>query len=127
MIKTVFKGTLLSILVFFSVSFITFLTGTSAKQAGNLQNLQSLSVGFPLTYYQQNWLVEERSGTLQVYENWKPKNLLLSCFLYWVVVGGGYTGYTYWQTQQRRDRQKKRRRRRSSSINSDVEKVSSVA
>jgi len=72
MVKRLLIGTILSILVFFSVSFAqvlgSFLTHTN----------YNLRVGLPVTYYHQ-YIID---GDVQF--GWDIGYLLLDCFIFWV-------------------------------------------
>jgi len=79
--KRILKGTILSILIFFSISFITILFQLNSPI--NRQIDSTLNIGFPFIYYTQ-FFVEPpilNSG-------WNIKNLILDCLLVWIIVNG---------------------------------------
>ena len=78
--KTIFTGTLLSILVFFSISFITVLIQISPLHKH--YETYKLDIGFPFKYYGQFWL----SGSTMPNSGWTLSNLFYDCFLTWSVV-----------------------------------------
>ena len=80
----IFKGTILSILVFFSVSFLPFLYKISPLTRG--EDSYKLDVGFPLKYYGQFQL----RGNDFLNSGWNVKNLILDCLIYWIVICGCY-------------------------------------
>ncbi|MUV02958.1 hypothetical protein GN157_04475 [Flavobacterium rakeshii] len=81
-LKTIIKGLLLSILVFFSVSFIMIL-----PQLNPLSNTYgfNIKIGFPFVYYYQFW-----AGHDFLNWEWKIINLILDCLITWIVVTGIY-------------------------------------
>lgn len=80
--KTRFKklasGTLLSILVFFSISFVQFLIQIPPIK----EHRTGLKIGFPFSYFYELYL---KDG---FYHAWNPVNLLLDCFIVWLIVNG---------------------------------------
>ncbi len=78
------KGTLLSMLVFFTLSFFSVIY--SIKHPENYVEVAEMHIGFPFSYYYQFWL----SGSDG--PNWGGNylNLLLDCFICWTVVTGIY-------------------------------------
>lgn len=84
-IKQVFIGTLLSILVFFSISFLTVLFQIHSPINRELSN--DLKIGFPYTYYHE-FIVDcpyPNSG-------WMVNNLSLDCIFTWLIVTIVYVG-----------------------------------
>ena len=77
------KGTLLSVLVFFSISFLYVIYRISPITIGDTYDL---SIGFPFKYYQQFQV----TGNPYLNSSWSVNNLLLDCLITWVVVTGGY-------------------------------------
>jgi hypothetical protein len=86
LIKTFFIGTFLSILVFFSVSFITILTQLNPIHYYQTSESYKLDIGFPFKYYGQFWL----SGSNIPNSSWNINNLFYDCLLTWIVVVGLY-------------------------------------
>lgn len=82
--KLLFKGTLLSILIFFSISFMFVLYRISPITIGNTYDLD---IGFPFTYYGQF----QMSGSPFLNSGWALKNLFWDCLITWVVTVGIYT------------------------------------
>lgn len=83
MIKKLAEGTLLSILVFLSISFISVLVQINSPLQRDV--LIGREIGFPLTYYYE-FMVDcsiPNSG-------WNLKNLILDSVLTWLVVIGSY-------------------------------------
>ena len=85
-IRTIFTGTLLSLLIFFSISFITVLTQINPLHYYRKNETYKLEIGFPFTYYGQFWL----SGSTIPNSGWTINNLFYECLLTWVVVTGIY-------------------------------------
>jgi hypothetical protein len=54
--RTVLVGTLLAVLVFFSLSFLTVLRHIRPLQQPRGSEAYHLSIGFPWTYYYQFWV-----------------------------------------------------------------------
>lgn len=87
LLKNVFAGTFLSVLIFFSISFITFLGQIAPfRYYKEGREFYHLSVGFPLTFYEQFWL---RGSELPNF-GWRGTNLLLDCAITWLVVTSAY-------------------------------------
>lgn len=76
---TILKGTVLSILVFFSISFLFVLHRISPFTMGDTY---SLEVGSPFRYYEQFQL----RGIPVVNSGWNIKNLFWDCLITWIVV-----------------------------------------
>ena len=84
--RTIFFGTLLSILVFLSVSFITVLTQINPLHYYKSSETYKLDIGFPFIYYGQFWL----SGSSIPNSGWTINNLFFDCLITWAVVTGIY-------------------------------------
>lgn len=80
----IFKGTILSTLVFFSVSFLPFLYKISPLTRG--EDSYKLDIGFPFKYYSQFQL----RGNDFLNSGWNVNNLVLDCVIYWIVICGLY-------------------------------------
>lgn len=81
-IKIILKGTLLSILVFFSISLISIILQLSPFHYFlDMENYQ-LTIGYPSTYYYQFWV----NGNSFPNFRWFIKYLIADCFLTWVFV-----------------------------------------
>jgi len=80
--KLLLKSTLLSILVFFSVSFIMIL-----PQLNPLSDTYgfNIKIGFPFVYYYQFWVGHDFLNW-----EWKIRNLILDCLITWLAVTGIY-------------------------------------
>lgn len=81
--KSVFKGTMLSILIFFSISFISVLLQLNSPIHRQIDS--SFSIGFPFTYYHQ-FLIDASIPN----SSWKIGNLIVDCFITWIIVIGIY-------------------------------------
>lgn len=75
-------GTLLSILVFFSISFISFLTQISPLHYYKNGEAYGIKVGFPFTYYEEFLM----KGNTYPNAGWAIDHLLIDCLLTWLVV-----------------------------------------
>ncbi len=82
-IKRFAIGTILSVLVFFSTSFVTVLFHINSPI--NRQIDDSLYIGFPFTYYSQFFIEEPIPNS-----GWKLNNLLLDIVITWIIVTGIY-------------------------------------
>jgi hypothetical protein len=82
-LKHFIEGTGLSILVFFSISFMFVLYRIGSFAPGNNYDL---SIGFPLEYYGQTQL----KGNNYLNSGWDLNHLFWDCFITWVVVCGLY-------------------------------------
>ncbi len=78
-VPIILKGTVLSILVFFSISFLFVLYRISPVTMGDTY---SLEIGFPFGYYEQFQL----RGNPFVNSGWNIKNLFWDCLITWIVV-----------------------------------------
>ena len=79
-------GTLLSILVFFSISFITFLDNIGPLHYYGRNEAYHLEIGFPFTYYYEFFL----SGGITPNSGWNINHLFYNCLISWIVVTGLY-------------------------------------
>lgn len=77
MIRKLIYGTVLSILIFFSVSFLTVLSQLNTPLSRVGKNYK-LSIGFPFEYYDQ-FLVNYTC----LHTSWNIKNLILNCAITW--------------------------------------------
>ncbi len=77
--KLFLKGTLLSILIFFSVSFLTVLFQINSP-LHRVNDKYDLSIGFPFRYYHE-FMVDYSTPN----SGWNIGNLILDCFLTWGV------------------------------------------
>ncbi len=84
--KHIFWGTVLSILIFFSVSFLSILPQINPLHYYRKGELYNLYIGFPFEYYGQFWF----RGCDIPNSEWNPKNLFYDCFLFWIIVTGIY-------------------------------------
>jgi hypothetical protein len=112
MVKSVIAGTLLSALVFLSVSFLSFIN--SSRSEFPVENVQKVNIGYPSTYLTQYWVNNSESNATSVRYSWKFKILFISCFAYWLIFGGTYVGYKYHVRSKARARRRRRRRHSSS-------------
>lgn len=80
MTKNLVFGTLLSILIFFAISFITVLFHLNSPL--NRFDFYEMKIGFPFCYYKDFWV----SGSSIPNYVWNVKNLILDCSLTWIVV-----------------------------------------
>jgi hypothetical protein len=85
--KKIVIGTLLSILTFFAVSFITVLFQLNSPINPTMDS--SMSIGFPFNYYHQFMVSPPTFNS-----SWNPTNLLLDCFITWLLVVGIYIFFT---------------------------------
>ena len=83
LIRNLIMGTCLSILIFFSISFLFVLYRISPITMGNTYQLK---IGFPLNYYEQFQV----SGSDFLNSSWKVGNLIIDCFLTWIITIGIY-------------------------------------
>lgn len=81
-IKTLFVGTLLSILVFFSISFITVLIQINPLHYYKIGERYKLNIGFPFKYYEQFWV----RGSDIPNSGWIIENLFYNCVITWIIV-----------------------------------------
>lgn len=79
MLKNLVKATILSIMIFFSISFLTVLFQINSP-FNRMDKYYELKIGFPFEYYYE-FFVEypiPNSG-------WNANNLILDCVLTWVI------------------------------------------
>jgi len=84
LIKQIFSGTVLSILIFFSLSFLTILFQINSP-SNRMRDYYELKIGFPFQYYYE-FMVDcpiPNSG-------WDINNLILDCIIIWILVTGLY-------------------------------------
>lgn len=87
-LKVFFSATVLSVLVFFSISFVTVLTHILPFHYYRSNESYKLEIGFPFTFYEQFWL----NGSNLPNSGWTLNNLFYDCLLTWLVVTGLYYG-----------------------------------
>jgi hypothetical protein len=80
-------GTGLSILVFFSISFVAVIYGLRAFDPYTEVGVSRFQIGFPLTYYSETYFPGSSYNPI----NWNALNLLVDCFSTWLVVTLPYT------------------------------------
>jgi len=76
MVKKLIKGTLLSILIFFSVSFLTVLFQINSP-LNRFEERYDLRIGFPFEYYYE-FIIDSNFNY-----GWNVENLIIDCFLIW--------------------------------------------
>jgi len=81
-IKSLLKGTTLSILIFFSVSFVTVIIQKNSVINWTSDNF-SFIIGFPFVYYYELWLDYSSPNY-----SWKLDNLIYDCLIYWSLITG---------------------------------------
>lgn len=82
LLNTIVKGTILSILVFFSISFLTVLFQINSP-LNRIKDYYELKIGYPLTYYHE-FMVDcpiPNSG-------WSLNHLFWDCLIVWILVLG---------------------------------------
>lgn len=79
MIYQIIKGTLFSILIFFSISFLTVLFQLNSP-LNRFEEDYELKVGFPFQYYRQ-FIVSCKTPN----SGWNVENLLLDCGITWML------------------------------------------
>ncbi len=84
--KQIIVETFLSILVFFSVFFLTILYQINPLHYFNSGETYSLNLGFPFKYYEQFWL----TGSKIPNSSWFIQNLIYDCLLTLIFVTGLY-------------------------------------
>ena len=82
--KSIIHGTLLSVLIFFTISFITVLFQIQSPLNRDSVVLE-FEIGFPFVYYQE-FLMDCTS----LHAGWYPLNLLWDCAIIWVLTVGFY-------------------------------------
>ncbi len=75
------KGTLLSMLVFFTISFFSVIYSIHHPEFNG-----QLRIGFPFEYYHQFWL----NGNKYPNGGGNFLNLILDCTICWVIVAGTF-------------------------------------
>ncbi|UMY65093.1 MULTISPECIES: hypothetical protein [unclassified Flavobacterium] len=93
--KLLLSGTALSILVFFSISFLTVLAQIIPFHYYGAKETYKLDIGFPFKFYGQFWL----RGNDIPNSGWTIPNLFYDCLLTWLVVTG-----LYYIAKRKRDR-----------------------
>lgn len=83
-IRTIFTGTILSILIFLSICFITFLTQINPLHYYTSSETYKLNIGFPFIYYTQFWI----SGSTIPNSGWTTDNLFYDGLITWIAVNG---------------------------------------
>lgn len=83
MIKKIIIGTILSVLIFFSISFVSVLFQINSPI--HRQTNDHLEIGFPFIYYSQ-FIVDGPSPN----SGWDGKNLILDILLTSAIVTGAY-------------------------------------
>jgi hypothetical protein len=78
--KRIAIGTILSILVFFSISFVDFL----AQIPPIVKERTDLNIGFPFTYFQESY----PRGCYNY--GWLLKSLINDCLITWILITGIY-------------------------------------
>jgi hypothetical protein len=101
--KYIFWGTILSILIFLSISFITVLTQINPLHYYQKDENYHFDIGFPFEYYSQFWI----KGSDIPNSGWNLKNLFYDCFLCWIIVTGLYVmkQLNNFQNQQKHENQ----------------------
>jgi len=79
--KTIIKGTLLSILIFFSISFLTVLFQINSPL--NRAETLEFSIGFPFKYYKE-LMIDCPTPNY----GWAGGNLIFDCGLTWILTIG---------------------------------------
>lgn len=79
MTKKIIKGTLLSILIFFSISFLTILPQLNSP-INRVEEMIELEIGFPWIYYYQFTV-----DCPNIQSGWKGGHLLLDAGLTWII------------------------------------------
>jgi len=80
--RHIFIGTMLSIITFFSVSFLTILLQISPLSHYTDKSRFRLEIGFPFVYYEQFWL----RGNDFPNTGWLRSSLIYDIFLTWISV-----------------------------------------
>lgn len=86
LLKNIFVGTLLSVVVFFAVSFMTILIQINPLHYYKNGEPYKLDIGFPFKYYEQFWL----RGSHFPNSGWILNHLFYDCILTWVIVTALY-------------------------------------
>lgn len=77
-------GTILSVLVFFSISFVTVLTQINSP-LHRINDNYELKIGFPFEYYHE-FMVDSPIPN----SGWNVNNLIIDCIIFWILVTGLY-------------------------------------
>lgn len=82
-------GTILSMLVFFSISFLTFIFDLHPfnPETDSRHYVYTTEVGFPFTYYKQDFMGADGYP----FAGWNGKELLLDCAITWLIIALSYT------------------------------------
>lgn len=83
LINSLIKATILSILIFFSISFVMVLYRISPI---TMENTYQLEIGFPFIYYEQFQV----NGNDFLNSSWNGWNLIIDCLIIWFVTIGLY-------------------------------------
>ena len=78
-LKLFISGTLLSILIFFSTSFLTVLFQINSPLNRMKENYE-LKIGFPFEYYREFWIDCKIPNS-----NWNINNLILNFAIFWIL------------------------------------------
>jgi len=78
--------TFLSILFFFSISFVTFLCQINPLHYYKENENYKLEIGFPFKYYYQFFVNDNKIPN----SGWIGKNLIYDCLLTWIFIAGIY-------------------------------------
>jgi hypothetical protein len=84
--KVLINGTFLSILIFFSTSFITVLIQIAPIKYYKRNESYNLDIGFPFKYYEEFWL----KGNVTPNFGWNGLNLIYNIITTWFIVFGEY-------------------------------------
>ncbi len=82
MTKEILKGTLLSMLIFFSTSFLTVLFQINSPLNRMKENYE-LKIGFPFEYYHEFWVDSPIPNS-----GWNLNNLILNYGITWIITIG---------------------------------------
>lgn len=82
MTKKLIKGTLLSILIFFSISFLTVLFQINSP-LNRIKDNYELKIGFPFEYYHEFWVDCPIPNS-----EWNVNNLILDIGIVWILTIG---------------------------------------
>ena len=82
MVKSITYGTILSILIFISTSFLTVLFQINSP-LNRIKDYHQLKIGFPFVYYHE-FIVDIPIPNSE----WSLKNLFLDCLITWILVIG---------------------------------------
>lgn len=83
-IKTFIYNTFLSVLVFFSISFLSVLMQIGPFHYYKNEEQYRLTIGFPFKYYNQFWL----KGNDFPNSGWDIRHLIYDCLLTWTITIG---------------------------------------